>query len=134
MTVYVEILANHPPIDIGIDENDRVMFSINVRAKAVAPITDWEQELVKILNTAGLATSGTDTWIGSDARIPAGDGPLIQIRDTGGLERMELQNGGSYERPTAQITVRAQLYPAARTRADAIWRELDGKRNLTVTL
>lgn len=137
-TRYLEILSMQRPFPFDVDENQRVQFSCNYTALAAAPAVSFEEEILKILNDAGLATqrvgSTGDTWIGPAGTIPAtsGDGPFITIIDTGGTAPMETHDGITYERLSVQIVVRAVSYSVARTRALAIWRELDGKRNVTV--
>lgn len=131
-TRYLEIVAIQRPFPFMLDENNRVVFSVNFNAVAAAPVEKFEEEIVKILSDAALATLGTDTFIGPRATLPTGNGPYIGISDTGGSAPLETQNGDKYERMSVQITVRASDYKTARTRALAVWRELDGKRDVTV--
>ena len=131
MSRYIEILADSP-IQIGVDDNFRTMYSINLTANAVSPVDKFEEELVKVLIDAGLATFGTDTGIGSDWVLPNGSGPYVQISDTGGLPTKEIHNGSIYEQRAAQVIVRAQGYETARTRALAVGRALHGQRNVTI--
>lgn len=131
-TRYLEILAAQRPFPAYVDENGRVAFSINFECEAAAPVGDFEREIVKLLSNAGLATLGTDTFIGPDAVFPDGDGPFISLTDTGGSSPIETHDEQKYERLSIQVVVRAEDYEAARGRALAIWRELDGKRNVTV--
>ena len=133
MTRYLEILSTNRPIDIGRDENDRQMFSINFEATAAAPVGDWEREVHEILVTAGLA-SASDTRIGRDTTAPTGSGPYLHIVDTGGISPDETHNDNEYERLSCQIVVRASSYDVADARAQAIWRELHGTRGDTVTI
>lgn len=132
MSRYLSILSVSSPIDIGIDENNRVMFSLNFEVTVSGPSVDLEQEIVQILENAGLATSGTDTFIGSAAVLPTGNGPYLNIRNTGGTSPLTTHNGDIYERQSVHIVVRASTYTAARTRTNAVWRELDGTYNTTV--
>jgi hypothetical protein len=132
-TTYVQILAVQRPFAFNVDENDRTMFSVNFEGLAGAPVAEWEEELVKILTDAGLATPNVDTFIGATKEAPAGNGPYTHVLDTGGSSPEETHDGSAYERLSAQIVVRAKDYDAARTRAHAIWRALDGLRNTTVT-
>ena len=133
MSYYLEILAVQRPFPIGIDEeNDNVMFSVNFEATARATVDQWEEELVKVLSGASLATLGTDTFIGPQATVPTGTGPYLLINDTGGSGPLESHSGDTYEQLSAQIIIRASTYTAARTRALAVWRALHGVRNTTV--
>lgn len=133
MSRYLEILAVQRPFPFDQDDSARVMFSVNFDALAAAPVTAWEEELAKLINTAGLGTRGTDLFIGPAAVLPADHaGPLVSVIDTGGSMPEWTHQDDGYERLSAQIVVRAASYVAARTRALAIWRVLDGVRNTTV--
>ena len=138
-TRYVEMLAIQRPFPIGLDEANRVMFSCNFDALAAAPVGSFEEEILSVLNGAGLATryNGAtetgDTTIGPGARIPDGAGPWVELIDYGGRAPAETQNGSKYERLSIQVVVRATNYDSARTRALAIWRALDGLRDATVS-
>ena len=135
MSVYQEIIAVQSPIDIGSDENKRKMFSTNFEAMATEPVTDFDREIGKLINDASLGTFGTDMFIGMEAILPNGNGPFVLIIDTGGSEPESTHNkvaGHTYEHLSFQVVVRARGYDAAKTRALAIWRTLDGVRNTTV--
>lgn len=136
MTLYLEILSNHEPFPFNVDKNNRDMFSSNFRVRAVAPISDFEREVRKILEDAGLVTvtpaASRDVFIGPNATMPTGIGPYVTIINSGGVATHESHNGTKHERPSVQIVVRGE-YEAARTRVLAIKRELDGKRGVTVT-
>lgn len=136
MSRYLSIQAVQRPFPIGQDALLFETFSVNFQAIADAPVNQWEEELIKILNTAGLATSGTDAF-GSrsvDLNSLSGDGPHIIVIDSGGTAPIQAHgaSGSLYERLSAQIVVRAKSYTVARTRALAIWRALHGVRNQTV--
>lgn len=132
-TRYLEIIAVQSPFTIGKDDNNRVAWSVNFDAHTDGPSDKFEEEIVKVLSDAGLATLGTDTWIGPGVVFPqTGNGPFTAIIPTGGESPDESHNGDVYERLSCQITVRASTYSLGRTRIFAIWRELIGKRNITV--
>lgn len=132
MTRYLEIVADQDPFPAGVDTNARTMFACNYSCIAANPVAKFEEEIGRILFDAGLAVFNTNCWIGPDARIPVGDGPYITLINTGGTSPIETHNGDKYRRMSIQVVVRALTYQAARTRARAIWDELDGKRNFTV--
>jgi hypothetical protein len=132
MSRYLEIIAVSRPAPIGVDTNTRTMFSCNLMALAAQPVAKWEEELARVLFDAGLIALGTDGFIGPDATLPKTNGPLVSIIDTGGSATLE-SHDSKYERLSAQIVVRALSYRDARTRALAIWRALDGVRNVTIT-
>lgn len=131
-TRYVEIVARSRPFDQGPDENDRHVLAWNLEAIADAPVDSWEEDIVQLLEDAGLGTEGTDIFYTAKATIPSGDGPYTLIIATGGLEPDETHDGLEYEQLSAQVSVRAKTASSAWTRALAVWRELDGKRDVTV--
>lgn len=131
-TRYLQILAVQRPFGIGLDDASRPMLSVNFEAEAAAPVNSWEEDLVAVLEGEGLATLGTDTFIGRAASVPQGSGPFVSVIDTGGSAPYATHNGDLYENLSAQIVVRAATYTAARTRALAIWRALEGRRNLLI--
>jgi hypothetical protein len=134
VTQYIEILAEQEPFDFAEDENRRVMFSFNLSMIAIAPAADVEQEVAKVLTTAGLFALGTTGTIGRTAVIPSGAGPIVSIIKTAGprSDYTHDQAGAAHERPACQIVVRGRDYEATRTRARACWRALDGKRDTTI--
>jgi hypothetical protein len=135
-TRYLSIQSVQRPFPIGQDRLQFEQFSVNFQAIADAPVDDWEQELIAILSAAGLATPGTDAFIGRSVDLNSipGTGPHVIVIDTGGTAPIEAHgpNGSLYERLSAQVVIRATNFVVARTRALAIWRELHGVRNQTV--
>lgn len=132
MSFYLEILIAQNAFPFAEDENERIMFSFNLTATARAPVDQFEEELAKLINNAGLGTRNVDVFIGPKANIPTGDGPYITIIDTGGLDPLETHNDDLYDRMSAQIVTRGKSYTTTRTRAKSIQRVLDGVRNTTV--
>lgn len=133
MTTYLWITARQRPFPFDLDELKWPMFSCNYDAYAIGPVADWEGDLATLITGAGQGTLGVDLFksalLGSR---PSGVTIFTQIIDTGGTSPVETHDGDVFERLSAQIIVRASTYPAARTRALAIWRALDGYRNSTV--
>lgn len=133
MSRYLEITAVQRPFAFDVDENDRTLYSVNFTARAAAPVNEFEEEVLKRLNSLGLATGGVDTFIGRSPVIPAGDGPYISIIDTGGSFTDRAHGGEAYESLSMQIVIRALDSEVGRTRALAIWRALDGVYNTAIT-
>lgn len=123
------------PANIGADDNNRAQFSCNFNATAAYPADKLEEEIIKLLYDNSLSNGiGNDTFVGIDAVMPkTGPGPFTIIVRTAGFPPMETHNGDKYQRLTFQIVVRAVSYVVARTRAIAIWRLLDGQRDVTLT-
>lgn len=133
MTYYLEILAVQDPAPIGVDGNNRTIFSCNFDVYAEGPVSNLEREVASILSAAGFATLNVDTFIGPATILPTGAGPYTTIIKTGGVSPRETHNGTRYERPSFQVLTRAKDYSLASTRALATYRALDGVRNTTVT-
>ena len=132
-TRYLWIRDVDRPADLlGADDRDRPVLSMNFEAFAAAPADNWPRALVKLLETAGLATFGTDCWVGSHAVVQDGAGPFITVVATGGGPTDLYQNGAAYERLSAWVVVRAATYAAAEARALAAWRALKAVTNATI--
>jgi hypothetical protein len=101
------------------------MFKFNVLAEK-APSDTFVDELLTLLVNANVGTPGTDIFESSAFAIPK-TGRYMTIIETGGMPDDETQNAvadPAYERPGAQITVRAATKPAARAMAAAARRAL----------
>jgi hypothetical protein len=131
---YLSIFARQSPFPFNVDANNRTMFSTNFDAVVDAPSDQVEQEIAKLILTAGLATAlGTDLFIGPAAVIPStGPGPFTLVLLTGGLPPIDTHGIHSFERPSFQVVVRGLNYIITRNRALAIWRALHRKVNVTV--
>lgn len=139
-TAYMELVALQSPISIGNDSSNRAMMSFNVLARHVGPPGPFEEEICKLIQSAGLATLGTDMWFGSLVQIPQNlPGPFVSVSATGGISPLQSHNGDKQTRPSAQIVVRAGTSGGvsgsvlARNKANAIHAALDGKHNMNVT-
>lgn len=136
MSRYIEILAMQRPFPIGLDEQGREMFSVNFEAQGVGSITRWEEDIIKVLSDSGLVTSSganINVFVGRGITVPAGSGPFINVIDTGGRSSDETHNGDRYENLSVQVIVRSNSFVATRTRALAIYEELHGLRDVTIT-
>lgn len=143
-TRYQQIDAMQTPFDLGLDANNRARVGFNIMARK-DPSPTFEDELVKILETANVGRFGTTIFVGGGASIPGGavgSAPAAQlpaslhITPTGGPapERVHNQAAPAYHRPTAQLVARASDFAAARSLA---WRAYDAMvavRNTTITL
>lgn len=131
-THYLEIISVQNPFPFAVDAKNRHMFSVNFDLLVTHPIPHFEEDIISILSSAGLATSGVDIFYGLKVSIPDGNGPYTLIKNTGGLGSEETHNGDKYRRMSMQIVVYAVVFSAGRTRIEAIWNELDGKREVTI--
>lgn len=136
MSFYLEILSRQRPFQAYVDNNDRVVYSMNFDAFARAGVDKLEEEVARVLYDAGLSTLGStgNTNLGLAGTVPSDNaGPYITIIETSGRAPDITHDGLRYERLTFQILVRAKNRQAARTRALAVWRALDGQRNVVIT-
>jgi hypothetical protein len=133
VSFYLSILAVQEPTDISPDESNRPRFAFNLDAVAAYPVDKFEEEIARLIFDAGLGAVRSSVFFGMAVPAPSGDGPYIHIMRTSGFSPLETHNSDKYQRLSCQIIVRASSYVAARTRAIAIWRVLDGVRNTTIT-
>lgn len=92
-------------------------------------------EIVVQLVGAGVGVFGTNIFISSKAVIPTGAGPYLVLVETGGSGAVRTQNGTATERPTAQLSCRANSYASARAMLQAAYAALGGANGLyNVTL
>lgn len=99
-------------------------------------------EIAAKLVAAHVGVIGTNIFLSSSAKIPAGDGPYLTLIETGGsapggykerLGRVHNKAAAETQSPTAQIAVRAKSYVVARTMAKAAYFALDGTWNQTLS-
>lgn len=77
-------------------------------------------DLVSVFVNAGVAVYGTNLFSGSKSQIPAGDGPFMVVKETGGSKPAGTHNARAfglpgYQQPSAQIFVCAATPVAALT-------------------
>lgn len=88
------------------------------------------EDVAEHLIAGGIATKVYRT---SAASIPAGDGPIFSMRDTGGTAptRVQSRKRGT-NRPSLQVAVRGTDPAAVRTKANQALQYLDGIYNTTI--
>lgn len=92
----------------------------------------FTDDLVTILVNAGVGLGNVSIFIGAKVALPAGPGPFLTIRETGGASpegTHNLINKPAYVRPTAQIVTRAEDLVDARTMAQQAYEALFPIRN-----
>lgn len=99
----------------------------------------WLQDLATLITNGGVAVMNTSLFLTSQSPVPLGPGPYMTIRETAGFapERLHTDdvgvlNAAAYERPGAQILVRAKDYDVAVAMSRAAWAVLDGRYNQTI--
>lgn len=135
MTWYREIEPLQKPFDMVKDSAGRAKVVFNIMA-IKTPSDAFLEELVELLVDGGVGTYNTNIFTTSSKEIPVGDGPYLSIIETGGTfaERSHNETAApAFERPSAQIVVRAKTYAAARTMANAAYSILEPIRNTNVT-
>jgi hypothetical protein len=134
-TWYLEIADQQPPFDSGVlDLQQRALWTFNIMATKV-PSDTFQMELVALLVGSGLGTYNGNIFNSSKAVIPTGPGPYLNIVATGGTTGLRTQNktnGPTYERASAQITVRAISAAAAEAMCRAAYAVLVSVRNTAV--
>jgi hypothetical protein len=139
-TWWLGVEALQEPHDLGADEAGRSQYGFNIVATKRASDT-FPEELLAILEEAGVGRAGVDLWGGGSAiEVPGldeagGAGPRLEITETGGAGPKGTHDGGRgrYRMPSAQILVRASSPRAARAMAHAACTALLGVTNRYVT-
>lgn len=92
----------------------------------------WIDELLSVIVGLGIVTEDVDIFTGARPVIPDGDGPFSTLRDTSSLPPVGTHNAGSvpaFQRPSAQITVRAEDPDVALAKAYEIYYAFYSVRN-----
>lgn len=138
MSFFMEIVAVQPPIDIGVDANNRSMFSTNYRTAASQVSDKIELEIISYLQSVGACTLRVgvvgDTLYGSKALIPSGDGPFNLIKLTGGYAPRFAHSGEHEVNITFQVGVWAKSQDVASAKSWQIYNALNGKRDIEINL
>jgi len=87
-------------------------------------------EIAARLQSQGVGTLNTSIFLSSAAKIPAGTGPYLSIKETGGTRSAKTQNNTGTQKPSAQLLARAQAYPIARAMLKAAYEALGGVNGL----
>jgi len=89
-------------------------------------------ELKSLIVAAGIATPGTNFFNTSLASVPLNDGPILLVRETGGIAPDKTHNQirpPAYVRPQAQFKVVAKDPMAARRMIHAVYAAVVGRCN-----
>lgn len=138
MSFYLTVRALSGPAYAGLDANNRPMFSFSIDALAAAPVADFEDEIIKLLSDAGLATFSTSPTVGDTFKgpgvFPVGDGPFIRVTDTGGSSPdLTRDPTDSYENLSMRIGAVGIDFQVTKDRLIAIQRELFNITNQTLS-
>jgi len=135
MVWYLEIGAIQEPFDNGLDQAGRSETVFNVIAMKQVSGT-FIEELVKILENAGVGTRAVNIFATAQAVIPDGPGPYLSVIETGGAAPLRVHNPpvfqAKYGRPAAQIAVRALDSAVGRAMSYAAYTALLSIRNVEV--
>lgn len=128
---YRDLEPLNEPFDIGLDETgSRQQYSFNFLATK-RPSATVLQEVIAVLVAAGVGAANVNIFASAKAVIPAGVGPYLSLRLTGGAPPLGTHNAGraAYRRPGIQGIVTASSSAAAYAMADAAWSALVAVRN-----
>lgn len=131
-TRILSLVAVQRPFEFDTDENDRHLYSMNLRAHTDGRGADFEGALAELVEDTGQLTIGTDLFIGPKATVPTGDGPYAIALATGGLEPAQTHGGEDYDYPTGQIIFIGRSHAATLALAEAVYAALDGLYDLTL--
>jgi Bacteriophage minor capsid protein len=82
----------------------------------------FHQDVIVRLAAQNCGVANSTLFWGVRAVLPDGDGPFVTVVPTGGMSPLKVHNDNGavrYERPSAQIVVRAKSFDVAMTRAYA---------------
>ncbi len=137
-TRYMSIMVDAGPIHVGLDEDQRSMYSVNLTLQVIPPGDNLERDLEKLLQLSGLIPGDGDAFIGPKHVVFTGDGPFIEIIDTGGtansLSHGPIPNNVSWENRSAQVFVRGTDDRISKSLALNVERNLHGLFNIDVTV
>jgi hypothetical protein len=132
-TWYLQIQPQQEPFDVGPDAAGRAQCAFNMLATK-RPSGTYVQELLGILERAGLGVTKVDLFGTSQSAIPDGPGPYVLVRPTAGTAPLGTHNdgAGAYRRPGLQVLVTARSWDAAEATARKAYDALIAARNLQV--
>ena len=135
---FLLITPLQEPFDLGMDDSGRAMYAFNVLAMK-RPSATFLQELIAVLEAAGVGVENVSIFASSRAVIPDGSESgapvaILHLKATGGTGPVGTHNdgAGAYRRPGAQIKVYAASTQAAEAMAYAAYNALVGVRNQAV--
>lgn len=133
MTWYADISPMGEPMDSGPDDNGLATVSFSVICYKRGS-TDVQAEIAKVLVDAGVGVLGTSIFGQSDTPMPDGNGPFIELIDTGGPPPVRTQQSKTaYQRPTVQVFTRARAAAAAMAKAKEAYAALAAVKNTEIT-
>lgn len=128
MAKYLWLRATQEPFDDGLDGKNRIIFCFNIMVRKGYSRT-FVEEIVKKLADDGVGTAGVNILWSSKVEIPAGNGPFLHIRETGGTGADHTHNETTrpaYQQPGAQIKVYASTNALAKGMIWAAYESLVG--------
>lgn len=87
-----------------------------------------QDEIAAYLTVKGVGTLSANIFTGSKSIIPSGDGPYLQLTETGGTNPRRSTTSKT-QRPSLQVLVRAKRYKDARLMCKQAYDVLDGVYN-----
>ena len=136
MAKWLQVMLLQEPFDMGLDPSGRLRYGFNLVVEKTQSTT-FIEELVALFRAHKPAwTYGRDIFSTTAASIPVGNGPYLEIIETGGPGGIRIQNqiAPAYQRPGAQIVARAKNPAAARTMAWDAYSALESVSNRVVNV
>lgn len=133
MARYLSITPQQTPFDLkSVDASGRVQLSFNCLVEKTESVT-FEEEIVRILVTAGVGVFGSTIFSGSGASLPP-QGTILTLSTGGGTSGRKIQNQirPAYLRPSIQVIVHGVTYASALQMAWAAYNALAVVNNQTV--
>lgn len=135
-THYLALRPLQEPYDLGgLDDNGRAQCAFNVLALK-RPSGTFVQELVAVLEAAGVGVEGETIFGTSTATMPEQGGPYLAVRSTGGTAPIGTHNdgAGAYRQPGALFIAHAPRWADAEAMAQAAFNALLEVRNQAVAV
>lgn len=138
-TQYLAVWPQQEPFDLSLDDAGRALWAFNVIAWK-RPSATFLQELIGILEAAGVGVENVSIFASSRAVIPDGSEPdappaILLIKATAGLAPVGTHNEAPAawdRRPAAEIFVHAGSTQAAVAMIHAAYNALANVRNQAV--
>jgi hypothetical protein len=135
---FLSITPLQEPFDLGQADGGRALYAFNVVAMKT-PSSTFLQELITVLEAAGVGVENVTIFASSRTTIPDGSEPgappaILHIKATGGTGPVGTHNAGAgaYRRPGAQVLVYGASTQAAEAMIHAAYNALVGVRNQAV--
>jgi hypothetical protein len=126
-TWYLTVDPQQEPTDAGPAEDGRELYTVNFHMTK-RPSPTVLEELLGVLEAAGVGKVGATLFGSSAVSVPprgdpAGSGPFLLLKETGGAGPVGTHNDGpaAYRRPAVQVLVTGETTAAVKAMAYAAY-------------